>query len=178
MGSKISTSRQPVIMTKTYVEEKFVHDLALVEDLNISELKRLVKMDGIESSLVLTLKFEQQRLLNIANIWKFSLLTKLEIANNFIEEIEGLDTLSRLHHLDKKTDDSVTSGNKNAKYQSTESFSYLWDTNLPDKEAFVDGLASGRGFEILLENDKNFSFLHSYPPASRIAEKYPFFFFF
>ncbi|GFT55721.1 hypothetical protein NPIL_184742 [Nephila pilipes] len=99
MGSKISTSRQPVIMTKTYVEEKFVHDLALVEDLNISELKRLVKMDGIESSLVLTLKFEQQRLLNIANIWKFSLLTKLEIANNFIEEIEGLDTLSRLHHL-------------------------------------------------------------------------------
>ncbi|PRD25180.1 UNVERIFIED_CONTAM: Drc3 [Trichonephila clavipes] len=99
MGNKLSTSQIPIIMTKTYVEEKFVHDLAVVEGLNIPELKRLVKMDGIESSLVLSLQFEHQRLLNIGNIWKFSLLTKLEIANNFIDEIEGLDSLSRLRHL-------------------------------------------------------------------------------
>ncbi|GFX42714.1 dynein regulatory complex subunit 3 [Trichonephila clavipes] len=79
-----------------------------------------------------------------------------------------------VHPTDKETDDSVISRNKKIKYQSTEDFSYLWDINVPDKEAFVEGLASGRGFQILLENDKNFCLLHSYPPASPVAEKYPF----
>ncbi|CAL1263389.1 unnamed protein product, partial [Larinioides sclopetarius] len=51
-------------------------------------------------------------------------------------------------------------------------FSSLWETHPPDKEAFVDGLAKGRGFELLLESDKNFRFLHSFPPAATIAEKY------
>ncbi|XP_055929893.1 dynein regulatory complex subunit 3-like isoform X3 [Argiope bruennichi] len=100
MGNKIGTLQKPVVMTKAFLEEKIIWELARVEDLNISELQRLVKMDGIERNLVLSLQLEHQSLLNISNLWKFTLLTKLVMANNYIEEIEGLETLSNLQHLD------------------------------------------------------------------------------
>ncbi|CAL1263387.1 unnamed protein product [Larinioides sclopetarius] len=283
MGNRVGTRQKPVIMTKAFLEEKIVNELALVEGLNISELQRLVKIDGVERNLVLSLQLEQKSLLNIGNLWKFTLLTKLEIANNYIEEIEGLETLSSLQYLDlsfnyikviKGLDGLINLGYLNLSYneilhlenldnlknletflvrynkiKSFESiyylvqfenllclgieenplmlienarfhvlavlpqlkfldfvlvtenqlkealllypvekrsasknklflnydgqhFSSLWETHPPDKEAFVDGLAKGRGFELLLESDKNFRFLHSFPPAATIAEKY------
>ncbi|GBN02591.1 Dynein regulatory complex subunit 3 [Araneus ventricosus] len=284
MGNNVGTLQKPVIMTKAFLEEKIVSELALVEGLDISELQRLVTIDGIERNLVLSLQLEQQSLLNIGNLWKFTLLTKLEIANNYIEEIEGLETLSSLQYLDlsfnyikviKGLDGLINLGYLNLSYNEIiqlenldnqknletllvrynkiksfeniyylaqfenllclgieenplmlidnarfrvlavlpqlkfldfilvtenqlkealslypvekksasrnklfmsyggQNFSSLWEIHPPDKEAFVDGLAKGRGFEVLLESDRNFRLLHSFRPAASIAEKYP-----
>ncbi|XP_055929863.1 dynein regulatory complex subunit 3-like isoform X1 [Argiope bruennichi] len=280
MGNKIGTLQKPVVMTKAFLEEKIIWELARVEDLNISELQRLVKMDGIERNLVLSLQLEHQSLLNISNLWKFTLLTKLVMANNYIEEIEGLETLSNLQHLDlsfncikviKGLDGLINLEYLNLSYneithlenldnqknletllvrhnkiKSFENMLYiaqfenlfclgieenplmemdngrlrvlgvlpqlkfldfilvtenelqealllypvenkaeskdklfenyggkdcssLWEIHPSDKEAFIDGLANGHGFEALLEGDKNFRLLHSFPPAATIA---------
>ncbi|GIY84588.1 hypothetical protein CDAR_169051 [Caerostris darwini] len=100
MGNKVGTIQHPVAMTKSLLEQKIVHDLAVVEGLDASELLRHVKIDGIESNFVLSLNLENKGLLNIAYLWKFNFLAKLDLANNFIEEIEGIETLSKLQYLD------------------------------------------------------------------------------
>ncbi|GIY74446.1 dynein regulatory complex subunit 3 [Caerostris extrusa] len=278
-GEQSWNNRTPCCHDKiTLGTKKIVHDLAVVEGLEASELLRLVKIDGIESNFVLSLNLENKGLLNIAYLWKFNSLAKLDLANNFIEEIEGIETLSKLQYLDlsfncikstkgldglvsltylnlsfnkiiflenmenmkhletliirhnkiksfgniyyltqyvnlvclglnenpvmeeknarlhvlavlpqlkfldfllitptelqealsmypaaQELDDSVAS-KEHFKYYTGKTFSFIWELNPPDKEAFVDGLANGRGFQLLLESDKNFFLLYSEIP--------------
>ena len=43
----------------------------------------------------------KQDILRIENLWQFSSLVKLQLDNNIIEKIEGLDTLTNLVWLGK-----------------------------------------------------------------------------
>ncbi|XP_035226717.1 dynein regulatory complex subunit 3-like isoform X2 [Stegodyphus dumicola] len=100
MGNRVSSIHQPTVMTDAFLEEEIVNHVAQDEDLDVSELHRLVKIDGLHPSFVLSLNFENYSLINIADLWKFTYLKKLEMPNNLIENIEGLAALSHLEYLD------------------------------------------------------------------------------
>ncbi|XP_054715276.1 dynein regulatory complex subunit 3-like [Uloborus diversus] len=100
MGNRISTTPQPIIMTSSFLKEKVIHDMVKLNNLDSSELKKLVGDDNICWELINLLELEHQNLVNISDLWRFPWLTKLEMQSNLIEKIEGLETLKHLKVLD------------------------------------------------------------------------------
>ncbi|GIY84586.1 hypothetical protein CDAR_169041 [Caerostris darwini] len=82
-------------------------------------------------------------------------------ANELQEALSMYPDVQELHN-------SVSS-KEHFKYYTGKTFSFIWELHPPDKEAFVDGLANGRGFQLLLESDKNFFLLYSCPLVSSIS---------
>lgn len=60
MGNTVDKKHEPVVMTTDFINKKILFDVVRVEDLNVSELRKLFIADGIDSSLVLSLNLEHQ----------------------------------------------------------------------------------------------------------------------
>lgn len=84
MGNKVGAIQKPVIMTKSFLEEKIINELALVEGLNVSELQRLVRLDGIERNFVLSLQLEHQSKRFHTSVPHLSLLLFIPLIFRFI----------------------------------------------------------------------------------------------
>lgn len=65
------------------------------------EAGKIAKQEGIDFSDVLSLRLDYKNVLKIDNLWCFKSLTKLQLDNNIIENIEGLDHLVNLVWLGK-----------------------------------------------------------------------------
>ncbi|XP_071039176.1 dynein regulatory complex subunit 3 isoform X2 [Parasteatoda tepidariorum] len=100
MGDKISIMCKPILLLDSMIKERAIKDFSDEKDLNEEELKKLVDSEGLDKNIVLKISFEQHNLLNIGNVWKFPLVTKLQLSDNFIEEIECLEFLVNLQFLD------------------------------------------------------------------------------
>lgn len=66
------------------------------------EAGKIAKQEGIDFGDVETLRLDYKNVLKIDNLWCFTSLTKLQLDNNIIERIEGLDHLVNLIWLGKK----------------------------------------------------------------------------
>jgi len=64
------------------------------------EAGKIAKREGINLGDVLSLRLDFKNILKIDNLWEFTFLTKLQLDNNIIEKIEGLDVLVNLIWLD------------------------------------------------------------------------------
>ncbi|KAH9503987.1 Dynein regulatory complex subunit 3 [Bulinus truncatus] len=64
------------------------------------EAGKIAKKEGINLCDVLSLRLEYLNILRIDNLWDFGSLTRLQLDNNIIEKIEGLDALVNLEWLD------------------------------------------------------------------------------
>lgn len=60
MGSRLSITSEPAIMTETFLETKIVQNILSTQDLDASELHKLLQMDGFEPDLVCSLDLEHQ----------------------------------------------------------------------------------------------------------------------
>lgn len=65
------------------------------------EAGRIAKLEGIDFSDVIYLRLDYKNILKIDNLWCFKSLTKLQLDNNIIEKVEGLDHLVNLTWLGK-----------------------------------------------------------------------------
>ena len=65
------------------------------------EAGKIAKQEGIDFADVLSLRLDYKNVLKIDNLWCFKSLTKLQLDNNIIENIEGLDHLVNLVRLGK-----------------------------------------------------------------------------
>ena len=65
------------------------------------EAGKIAKQEGIDFADVLSLRLDYKNVLKIDNLWCFKSLTKLQLDNNIIENIEGLDHLVNLVWLGK-----------------------------------------------------------------------------
>lgn len=70
--------------------------LAVGEQGPRDEAGQLAKQEGILFKDVLSLQLDFQNILRIDNLWQFENLRKLQLDNNTIEKIEGLEKLTRL----------------------------------------------------------------------------------
>lgn len=60
MGNRIATTIDPIIMTAEFLEEKVIQYMVHMQDLDMSELQKLVKIDGIENEAVFSFHLESQ----------------------------------------------------------------------------------------------------------------------
>nr|XP_014339812.1 PREDICTED: leucine-rich repeat-containing protein 48-like [Latimeria chalumnae] len=65
------------------------------------EAGKIAKKEGIDFNDVTHLRLDFRNILKIDNLWRFVKLTKLQMDNNIIEKIEGLDCLTNLVWLGK-----------------------------------------------------------------------------
>nr|XP_045363280.1 dynein regulatory complex subunit 3 isoform X1 [Camelus bactrianus] len=75
--------------------------LAVGEQGPRDEAGQLAKQEGILFKDVLSLQLDFQNILRIDNLWQFENLRKLQLDNNTIEKIEGLEKLTRLVWLEQ-----------------------------------------------------------------------------
>ncbi|BFZ17183.1 hypothetical protein BsWGS_20222 [Bradybaena similaris] len=66
------------------------------------EAKTIAKKEGYKFKDVLSLRLDFRNILHIDNLWEFTSLTKLQLDNNIIEKIEGLDLLVNLVWLESR----------------------------------------------------------------------------
>ncbi|KAG8433350.1 hypothetical protein GDO86_017579 [Hymenochirus boettgeri] len=66
------------------------------------EAGRIAKLEGIDFKHVTSLRLDFKNILKIDNLWQFHSLTKLQLDNNIIETISGLETLVHLVWLGDK----------------------------------------------------------------------------
>jgi len=64
------------------------------------EAGKIAKNEGIDYCDVLALRLDFRNILKVDNLWQLTKLTKLQLDNNIIEKIEGLDCLTNLKWLD------------------------------------------------------------------------------
>ncbi|VDQ14436.1 unnamed protein product [Trichobilharzia regenti] len=84
----------------TVIDKQLLHD-AVFALLRKGDVGELAKQDGINFENVLHLRLDYKNILKIDNLWSFKLLVKLQLDNNIIERIEGIDHLSHLRWLGK-----------------------------------------------------------------------------
>lgn len=60
------------------------------------EAGKIAKAEGIDFADVGSLRLDYKNILKIDNLWCFKSLVKLQLDNNIIERIEGLDHLTNL----------------------------------------------------------------------------------
>ncbi|XP_077388780.1 dynein regulatory complex subunit 3 isoform X3 [Festucalex cinctus] len=84
--------------TAIYIDEEILQEAVLEQSLK-DEAERIVKQEGIGFNQAHRLSLEYRNIKKIDHLWKFSSLTKLNLNNNFIKKIEGLDHLVNLTWL-------------------------------------------------------------------------------
>ncbi|KAM8845505.1 dynein regulatory complex subunit 3 [Spinachia spinachia] len=72
---------------------------AIMEQAAQDRVECIFKTNGIHFNEILKLRVEYKNILMISHLWKFTSLTRLDLNNNLIEKIEGLDRLVNLTHL-------------------------------------------------------------------------------
>lgn len=72
------------------------------------EAGKIAKQEGIAFVDVASLRLDYKNILKIDNLWCFTTLSKLQLDNNIIERIEGLDHLVNLVWLGKLGSPSTT----------------------------------------------------------------------
>lgn len=77
------------------IDDEMLHK-AVEEQGPKDEAGKIAKAEGIDFSDVLSLRLDYKNVLKIDNLWCFKSLTKLQLDNNIIERIEGLDHLVNL----------------------------------------------------------------------------------
>jgi len=86
-------------MSRLYdtVEPSVIDDVMLkstiIEQGPQEEAGNVARKDGIFYEEVHSLRLDFKNILRIENLWQFDNLTKLQLDNNVIEKIEGLDSL-------------------------------------------------------------------------------------
>ncbi|CAH8662892.1 unnamed protein product [Heterobilharzia americana] len=83
----------------TVIDRQLLHNavFSLLEKGTISELAR---QEGVNFENVTHLRLDYKNILKMDNLWAFKLLVKLQLDNNIIERIEGIDHLTHLRWLD------------------------------------------------------------------------------
>lgn len=82
------------------IDDEMLHK-AVEEQGPKEEAGRIAKQEGIDFADVLALRLDYKNILKIDNLWCFTALTKLQLDNNIIEKIEGLNHLVNLVWLGK-----------------------------------------------------------------------------
>uniref|UniRef100_A0A672UEQ8 Dynein regulatory complex subunit 3 n=1 Tax=Strigops habroptila TaxID=2489341 RepID=A0A672UEQ8_STRHB len=72
----------------------------VLEEERTEDIEKIVKREGFNLKDVKELQLSFRNLLQIANLWQFENLTKLQLDNNIIEKIEALESLVHLVWLD------------------------------------------------------------------------------
>ncbi|CAH8582111.1 unnamed protein product [Schistosoma turkestanicum] len=83
----------------TVIDKQLLND-AIFSLLEKGTVSQLAKQDGIRFENVKHLRLDYKNILKIDNLWAFKLLVKLQLDNNIIERIEGIDHLIHLRWLD------------------------------------------------------------------------------
>jgi len=65
------------------------------------ENQLIPKEEKLDYTEVFVLRLDFRNIFRMENLWLFTNLTKLQMDNNIIERIEGLDTLTKLTWLGK-----------------------------------------------------------------------------
>ncbi|TGZ57690.1 hypothetical protein CRM22_009895 [Opisthorchis felineus] len=92
--ARLYGSVEPAVINKTMLEE------AVYSQGFEGYPGTLLKQDGIDFSIVSTLRLDYRNILKIDHLWRFDKLVKLQLDNNIIEKIEGIDHLVHLRWLD------------------------------------------------------------------------------
>lgn len=96
ISANISTmSRLYDTIEPSVIDDEMLHK-AVEEQGPKEEAGRIAKQEGIDFADVLALRLDYKNILKIDNLWCFTALTKLQLDNNIIERIEGLDHLVNL----------------------------------------------------------------------------------
>uniref|UniRef100_A0A8D3DJ99 Dynein regulatory complex subunit 3 n=1 Tax=Scophthalmus maximus TaxID=52904 RepID=A0A8D3DJ99_SCOMX len=137
---------------KKAVFEQTLHDQA----------KSIAKTEGIHFDEVLKIRLEYKHIVKIDHLWDFTSLTRLDLNNNIIERMEGLDSLMNLTWLN-------LSFNRIEKMEGLESLQRLELLNLSNNRISVienmDGLEKLSHFFIannLLEQLDNVLYLRKF----------------
>lgn len=86
---------EPFLLTEKFLREK------VLKQIKKPEMRRFIEEEeGLDLSEVTDLNLDHLRILNITCLWRFSSLNKLELSNNIIRRIEGLESLLNLTVLD------------------------------------------------------------------------------
>ncbi|XP_044038279.1 dynein regulatory complex subunit 3 [Siniperca chuatsi] len=81
-----------------FIDERILHK-AVVEQVTQDQGRRIAKAEGIHFNEVLKLRLEYRNILMIDHLWEFKSLARLDMNNNLIEKIEGLNHLGNLTWL-------------------------------------------------------------------------------
>ncbi|CAH1116144.1 unnamed protein product [Phaedon cochleariae] len=87
-------AREPRVIDNALIEKCLEHQFPK------GEIGRLMRKDGIPMDELQEIRMEFMNILKIDHLWVMKSLTKLQLNNNFIENIENLDTLVHLRELD------------------------------------------------------------------------------
>ncbi|XP_061158434.1 dynein regulatory complex subunit 3 isoform X2 [Syngnathus typhle] len=84
--------------TPIYIDEEILQEAVLEQGLQ-DQAELIAKQEGILFKEAPRLSLEYRNIQKIDHLWEFSALTKLNLNNNFIKKIEGLDHLVNLTWL-------------------------------------------------------------------------------
>ncbi|XP_070837741.1 dynein regulatory complex subunit 3 [Chaetodon trifascialis] len=84
---------EPVLIDEELLQE------AVLQRLRQNQARRIATAEGINFREILKLHLDYRNILVISHLWEFTSLAHLDLNNNLIEKIEGLDCLVNLMHL-------------------------------------------------------------------------------
>uniref|UniRef100_A0A8D3ATY3 Dynein regulatory complex subunit 3 n=1 Tax=Scophthalmus maximus TaxID=52904 RepID=A0A8D3ATY3_SCOMX len=151
-----SDSSPPILIDEEILQK------AVLEQTLQDQARRIAKAEGIHFDEVLQICLEYKNIVKIDHLWDFTSLTRLDLNNNIIERMEGLDSLMNLTWLN-------LSFNRIEKIEGLESLQRLELLNLSSNRISVienmDGLEKLSNFCIannLLEQLDNVLYLRKF----------------